>query len=113
MDQAVWSELLPFPIPTRWPRAPASPSASASAFAMITHHPSLLRPPILTRRVGVLGRRPALHAFLSAAVASARPSTPPLRLRPVRAAASQVAPNPKTRRLGFSATPWGRASIGL
>ncbi|KAG2651339.1 probable sodium/metabolite cotransporter BASS4, chloroplastic [Panicum virgatum] len=57
---------------------------------MITHHPSLLRPPILTRRVGVLGRRPTLHSLLSATVASARPSTPPLRLRPVRAAASRV-----------------------
>ncbi|XP_025821053.1 probable sodium/metabolite cotransporter BASS4, chloroplastic isoform X3 [Panicum hallii] len=54
---------------------------------MTTHHPSLLRPPILTRRVGVLGRRPTAHAFLSATVASARPPTPPLRLRPVRAAA--------------------------
>ncbi|CAN6238302.1 unnamed protein product [Urochloa humidicola] len=56
---------------------------------MITHHPSLLRPPILTLRVGVLGRRrrPTPHAFLPATVASARPSAPPLRLRPVRAAA--------------------------
>ncbi|CAN6272901.1 unnamed protein product [Urochloa humidicola] len=55
---------------------------------MITHHPSLLRPPILTLRVGVLGGRyPTPHAFLSATVASARPSAPPLRLRPVRAAA--------------------------
>ncbi|CAO2046007.1 unnamed protein product [Urochloa humidicola] len=55
---------------------------------MITHHPSLLRPPILTLRVGVLGGRcPTPHAFLSATVACARPSAPPLRLRPVRAAA--------------------------
>ncbi|CAL4887559.1 unnamed protein product [Urochloa decumbens] len=54
---------------------------------MITHHPSLLRPPILTLRFEVLGRRPTPHAFRSTTVVSARPSAPPLRLRPVRAAA--------------------------
>ncbi|CAL4969039.1 unnamed protein product [Urochloa decumbens] len=54
---------------------------------MITHHPSLLRPPILTLRFEVLGRRPTPHAFRSTTVVSARPSAPPLRLRRVRAAA--------------------------
>ncbi|CAL5021672.1 unnamed protein product [Urochloa decumbens] len=54
---------------------------------MLTHHPSLLRPPILTLRFEILGRRPTPHAFRSATVAPARPSAPPLRLRPVRAAA--------------------------
>ncbi|XP_066318534.1 probable sodium/metabolite cotransporter BASS4, chloroplastic [Miscanthus floridulus] len=56
---------------------------------MITHHPSLLRPSILTLRAGVLVRRPTLNSFLSTTVSSA---TPPLRLRSLRATAGGTSP---------------------
>ncbi|KAF8686664.1 hypothetical protein HU200_043494 [Digitaria exilis] len=58
---------------------------------MITHHPSLLRPPVLTLRAGALGWRPTSPAFLSTTV-SAPPPPPLLRLRPLRAAADGASP---------------------
>nr|ACG42083.1 bile acid sodium symporter [Zea mays] len=50
---------------------------------MITHHPSLLRPSVLTLRADVLRRRPTLHAVASA---------PPLRLWSLRATTGGTSP---------------------
>lgn len=84
------------PIPTTfwWSHAPASPSvspspasASASASAMVSYHPSLLRPSFLIAQASGIGRCPTLHAFLSTPVVSAVP----LCLRPLRAAAGGAA----------------------
>ncbi|KAL6634489.1 hypothetical protein ACP70R_027160 [Stipagrostis hirtigluma subsp. patula] len=59
---------------------------------MITHHPALLRPPLLALPAAI-SRRPTPHAFLPTAVASSPPPpTPPLRLRPPRAAARGASP---------------------
>ncbi|KAJ1279377.1 hypothetical protein BS78_04G151400 [Paspalum vaginatum] len=60
---------------------------------MVTHHPSLLRAPILTLRSSVLApRRPTLNAFLSTNVACALPPTPHLRPQNLRATAGGASP---------------------
>ncbi|XP_062223187.1 probable sodium/metabolite cotransporter BASS4, chloroplastic [Phragmites australis] len=60
---------------------------------MITHHPSLLRPPLLALPAGIR-RRPTPPAFLPTTAYAPRPRSPaPLhRLRPLRAAAGGASP---------------------
>ncbi|AQK71500.1 putative sodium/metabolite cotransporter BASS4 chloroplastic [Zea mays] len=65
---------------------------------MITHHPSLIRPSVLTLRADVLRRRPTLHAVASA---------PPPRLWSLRATTGGTSPvTTKSNPLGFSDTHW-------